>query len=140
MARCRPSGAKVYLRLPLYIAETPEQARAEPEQSIMHFYRWLGEQLEASASRSGARAIEDRAARGQRLQAIRYDEALRDKVVVGTPDMVIDRLYGLRDELGLDGILAEMNCGSLVPHERVMTSLRLLCDKVMPRFRSAGAA
>jgi alkanesulfonate monooxygenase SsuD/methylene tetrahydromethanopterin reductase-like flavin-dependent oxidoreductase (luciferase family) len=129
-----PGQGKVFLRLPLYLAETREQARAEPEQSIMHFYRWLGDQLEASAAKSGARPIEDRAARGQRLQAISYDEALRDKVVVGTPDMVIDRLCELREELGLDGILAEMNCGSLVPHERVMNSLRLLCEAVMPRF------
>jgi alkanesulfonate monooxygenase SsuD/methylene tetrahydromethanopterin reductase-like flavin-dependent oxidoreductase (luciferase family) len=126
--------AKVFLRLPLYIAETRERARTEPEESIMHFYRWLGEQLEASASRAGARAIEGRAERGQRLQTISYDEALRDKVVVGTPDMVIDRLCELREELGFEGILAEMNCGSLVPHERVMASLRLLCEKVMPRF------
>ena len=77
-----------------------------------------------------------RGRRGQRLQAISYDDALRDKVVVGTPDMVIDRLTELREELGLDGILAEMNCGSLIPHERVMSSLRLLCEKVMPRFSS----
>jgi len=130
-----PGEAKVFLRLPLYIAETREQAYSEPEESVMHFYRWLGGQLEASASQSGARAIEDRAERGQRLQTITYDEALRDKVVVGTPDMVIDRLFGLCEELGLDGILAEMNCGSLVPHERVMNSLRLLCEKVMPRFQ-----
>jgi alkanesulfonate monooxygenase SsuD/methylene tetrahydromethanopterin reductase-like flavin-dependent oxidoreductase (luciferase family) len=30
---------KIFLRLPLYIADTEEQARTEPEQSIMHFYR-----------------------------------------------------------------------------------------------------
>jgi len=131
-----PGNGKVYLRLPLYIAETREQARDEPEESIMYFYRWLGGRLEASATASGARAIEQRAERGQRLQAITYEDALRDKVVVGTPDMVIDRLTELREELGFDGILAEMNCGSLIPHERVMTSLRLLCEKVMPRFPS----
>jgi len=130
-----PEKAKVFLRLPLYIAETREQARSEPEESVMHFYRWLGLQLEASASQAGARTIEGRAERGQRLQTITYDEALRDKVVVGTPDMVIDRLHGLREELGLDGILAEMNCGSLIPHERVMRSLKLLCQEVMPTFR-----
>jgi alkanesulfonate monooxygenase SsuD/methylene tetrahydromethanopterin reductase-like flavin-dependent oxidoreductase (luciferase family) len=134
-----PGRAKVFLRLPLYLAETREQARNEPEESVMHFYRWLGEQLEASATRSGARTIEQRAERGQRLQAISYEEALRDKVVVGTPDMVVDRLYQLNEELGLDGILAEMNCGSLIPHERVMNSLRLLCEKVMPRFPSTDA-
>ena len=98
----------------------------------MHFYRWLGGQLEASAARPGARAIEQRAERGQRLQTITYEEALRDKVVLGTPRQVTDRLRDLRDELGLDGILAEINCGSLIPHEAVMQALRMLCQQVMP--------
>ena len=40
-----------------------------------------------------------------------------------------------REKLGLDGILAEMNCGSLVAHQRVMRSPQLLCEKVMPQFR-----
>jgi alkanesulfonate monooxygenase SsuD/methylene tetrahydromethanopterin reductase-like flavin-dependent oxidoreductase (luciferase family) len=130
-----PGAGKVFLRLPIYIADTAEAARAEPEESIMHFYRWLGEQLEDSATRSGARAIEQRAERGQRLQTIGYDEALRDKVVVGTPAAVADRLHALKEELGLDGVLAELNCGSLIPHQRVMRSLQLLCDQVMPLFR-----
>jgi alkanesulfonate monooxygenase SsuD/methylene tetrahydromethanopterin reductase-like flavin-dependent oxidoreductase (luciferase family) len=56
-------------------------------------------------------------------------------MIVGTPDRVIDRLEGLEEELGLDGILAELNPGSLIPHERVMTALRLLCLEVMPRFK-----
>ena len=38
-----------------------------------------------SATRAGVRAVEDRAARGRRLQNITYDEALRDKIIVGTP-------------------------------------------------------
>ena len=54
--------------------------------------------------------------------------------LVGTPDEVTDRLRGLQDELGIDGILAELNCGGLVPHRQVMTALQLLCQEVMPRF------
>ena len=100
----------------------------------MQFYRHLGEQLEASARDAGARAIEQRDVRGRRLQEISYDDVLRDKVIVGTPHMVIERLRAVSDELGLDGILAELNCGGLVPHDRVMTALHLLCDEVMPRF------
>lgn len=129
-----PGQGEVFLRVPVYIAETAEQAYAEPEQSIMHFYRYLGRGLEASATSAGTRAIERRAERGQRLQSITYDEALRDKLVVGTPEMVVERLHELREELGLSGILAELNCGGLIPHERVMNSLRLLCEQVMPRF------
>ena len=100
----------------------------------MYFYRVLGERLEDSATQAGVRAIEDRAARGRRLQTITYDEALRDKIIVGTPEGVTERLMGLKEELGLDGILAEMNCGTKIPHPKVMKSLELLCREVMPRF------
>jgi alkanesulfonate monooxygenase SsuD/methylene tetrahydromethanopterin reductase-like flavin-dependent oxidoreductase (luciferase family) len=57
-------------------------------------------------------------------------------VFVGTPDQVAARLQAVRDELGLDGILAEMNCGALIPQDRVLRSLELLCKEVMPAFRS----
>ena len=80
------------------------------------------------------RAVEDRAARGRRLQEISYDDALREKLIVGSPVRVTDRLLELKEKLGLDGILCEMNCGTKIPHQRVMKSLQLLCNEVMPRF------
>jgi len=126
---------RIFLRVPFYIAEDAERALAEPEESIIQFYRRLGTQFEDSAAGPGARAIEQRADRGQRLQSVSYEEALREKVIVGTPAMVIDRLRILREELGLDGILAELNCGGLVPQEGVRQTLRLLCEQVMPHFR-----
>jgi len=129
-----PGRGQVFLRVPVYVAETEARARAEPQDSIMHFYRYLGAQLTDSASRAGARAIEQRAERGQRLQTIDYDEVLREKIIVGTARMVADRLHALREELGLDGILAEMNCGSRIPHAQVLRSLELLCQAVMPEF------
>ena len=129
-----PGEGKVFLRAPVYLAETEEAARREPEDSIMYFYRYLGERLEDSATRAGVRQVEDRAARGRRLQTISYDEALRDKIVVGTPERVTDRLMGLKEKLGLDGILCEMNCGTKIPHAKVMKSLQLLCEKVSSRF------
>ncbi|OLE34698.1 MAG: hypothetical protein AUG47_00490 [Alphaproteobacteria bacterium 13_1_20CM_3_64_12] len=68
------------------------------------------------------------------MQTITYDEALRDKIIVGSPERVTDRLMGLQETLGLDGILCEMNRGTKIPHERVMKSLQLLCEKVKPNF------
>jgi ribosomal protein S26 len=35
---------------------------------------------------------------------------------------------------GLDGILAELNCGGKIPQDRVVNALRLLCQEVKPRF------
>ncbi len=130
-----PGEGEAYLRVPVYVAETCERARSEPEESIMSFYRFLGSMLEKSASSAGVRAIEQRAERGQRLQTIAYEDALRDKVIVGTPETVAERIAHLREELGLNGILAELNCGSLIPHAHVMKSLQLLCERVMPEFR-----
>jgi alkanesulfonate monooxygenase SsuD/methylene tetrahydromethanopterin reductase-like flavin-dependent oxidoreductase (luciferase family) len=129
-----PGRGQVFLRIPLYVADTAERAHEEPQASIMQFYRQLGQQLEASASVAGARDIEQRDVRGRRLQAITFDEVVRDKVVVGTPETVTERLKDITDELGLDGILAELNSGGITPREGVLRSLQLLCEEVMPAF------
>jgi alkanesulfonate monooxygenase SsuD/methylene tetrahydromethanopterin reductase-like flavin-dependent oxidoreductase (luciferase family) len=130
-----PGEGEVYLRVPVYLAEDEATARAEPEESIMRLYRALGAQLRDSATRSGARAIENRAERGAALQTVSYDDALRGKVIVGTPDQVTRRLKHLTATLGLNGILAEVNCGGLIPDAQVMRSLSLMCEEVAPHFR-----
>jgi len=124
----------VFMRVPVYVAETFDKAVEDCRDSIMAFYRQLGEQLERSAGEAGARAIEQRDVRGRRLQETTFDEVLREKVIVGTPSMVVDRLASITSELELDGILAELNCGGQVPREGVINSLKLLCDEVMPAF------
>src|SRR6202041_3321028 len=104
-----PGKGQIFLRVPVYIAETAERARSEPEASVMHFYRYLGQRIEQSATSAGGRGIAG----------------------------VGERLSGLRAELGLDGILAELNCGGQIPREQMMTSLQLLCEDVIPRFKDA---
>lgn len=130
-----PGEGEVFLRVPVYVAATDQAAREEPRESILHLLRTIGARLESSAALSSARAIENRAARGAKMQSIDYEEVLRERMIVGTPARVVDRLARLREELGLNGILAELNPGSLIPHDRVMTALRLLCEEVMPRFK-----
>jgi alkanesulfonate monooxygenase SsuD/methylene tetrahydromethanopterin reductase-like flavin-dependent oxidoreductase (luciferase family) len=126
---------EVYLRVPIYVGRTEALARADPEQSIMQFYRTLGLQFEGTAGSPGARMEEQRIERGQALQTISYEEALRDKVIVGAPGSVATRLRDLTRSLGLNGVLAELNCGGLVPNEKVMGSLQLMCEEVAPCFR-----
>ena len=130
-----PGKGEVFLRVPVYVADTDEAAREEPRESIMHLLRYIGERLAASATASGAREIENRAERGRKNLTIDYDEVLRERMIVGTPERVVDKLKGLQEELGLDGILAELNPGSLIPHAQVMRALELLCKEVMPRFK-----
>ena len=126
---------RVYLRIPIYVGENAEAARREPEASIMPFYRELGAQIAKTAALAGVTAGENRAARGAALQSVTYEETLAQKVIVGAPDEVAARINELKQTLGIDGVLAEMNCGGLIPHDRVMSSIRLLCEKVGPRVR-----
>jgi alkanesulfonate monooxygenase SsuD/methylene tetrahydromethanopterin reductase-like flavin-dependent oxidoreductase (luciferase family) len=125
----------VYIRIPVYVARTAAQGRSEPEESTMRSYRRLAENMAASAGASGTTASEERMERAQRLSQVTYDEILRDRVAYGTPDMVVDRLSHLRDELGISGFIAEPNVGGRIPIEQVMTSIRLYAEEVAPRLR-----
>jgi alkanesulfonate monooxygenase SsuD/methylene tetrahydromethanopterin reductase-like flavin-dependent oxidoreductase (luciferase family) len=125
----------VYIRMPVYVADSAARARSEPEESTMRAYRRLAENMAASVGAAGTTAAEERAERAERLSTLTYDEVLRDRVAYGTPDMVVDRLRQLRDDLGLSGVIMESNVGGRIPLERVLTSIRLYAEEVAPRLR-----
>jgi len=129
-----PGNGAVYLRAPVYVGDTLEQALNDPQETLMNFYRYLGARLEESANRPGIFDTERRIEGAQRLQSLTWEEVQRGRAIVGTPEMVADNLASLKDELGLAGILAELNTGGLIPHERVMRSMQLLCEKVQSRL------
>jgi len=122
-----PGKGEVYLRLSLHLAETDAQALDEAEPSMMQGYKALTTQLEGSPNSRRRAELES-------VRTITYEQVLRDKVVVGGPGRVTDRLLQLREELGIDGILAELNFGSRIPPQMMMRSLRLLCEQVRPHF------
>src|SRR5690242_16384119 len=120
-----PGRGEVYLRLSLHLADTDRQALDEAEPSMMAGYRSLTTRLEGSPNSRRRAELET-------VRTITYEQVLQDKVVVGSAERVTDRLLQLRDELGIDGILAELNFGSHIPWPMMMRSLRLLCEKVRP--------
>ena len=125
----------VSLRVPVYVAETREEALSEPEESFMRQFRRLGGQLAASATSAGARPAEDRAERSQQLASLTWEKVLKEKAAVGTPEMVVDRLREMKERLHLSGIVAEFNAGELIPREKAERSLRLFCERVVPAFK-----
>jgi alkanesulfonate monooxygenase SsuD/methylene tetrahydromethanopterin reductase-like flavin-dependent oxidoreductase (luciferase family) len=126
---------EVYVSVPVYLADTDARAEAELERSIMSFYRYQANLQADSAARSGA-AGAARAARGDRLRNLTYAQAIEAHLLVGTPKTVIEQIRAHDAELGLSGILAEMNCGGLIPQAQVMNALKLLCREVMPAFQA----
>jgi hypothetical protein len=90
--------------------------------------------LEGAARLVDPETATRRMRRVEQLRNIDYDEALRTNALVGCPDTIVEKLRSLQAEFGLSGILAELNCGGLIPHSRVLTALRLFCEAVKPRF------
>ena len=129
-----PGEGQVYLRVPAYLADTEQCARAELEHSLMGFFRYQAELGRDSARRAGGEIAAQRMERVERLEALTFDEALATQVICGTPDSFTARLREVQQEIGLDGILAELNCGGQIPHAGVTRALQLLCQEVKPRF------
>ena len=125
----------VSLRIPVYVGETESDGVNTPENSFMKQFKRLGSQLAASVSRAGTDPREDRAERSSQLAEITWDEVKKEKVAVGTPDMVIEQLARLRDQISLAGVVAEFNAGEEIPPDKIESSLRLFCEEVMPALK-----
>jgi alkanesulfonate monooxygenase SsuD/methylene tetrahydromethanopterin reductase-like flavin-dependent oxidoreductase (luciferase family) len=129
-----PGRGQVFVSAPTYLAESEERARAEPKESIMHFYREQANLLEGAARLVDPDTAARRMRRVDQLRSLRYEDGLRNHALVGTPEAIAERLKTLRREIGLTGILAELNCGGLIPHQQVLTAMQLLCEDVKPRL------
>src|SRR5262249_29753266 len=100
--------------------------------------RSCGRQSELARSvigRAGTGPADRRRALADRMANLSYDDILARKVCVGSAAGVIDRLTQLGEELGIDGIVAELNPGRLIPPDLGARSLRLLTHEVMPAFK-----
>ncbi len=134
-----PGEGDVSLRIPVYAGETQQQALDEPLESISGYFGRMGTLYRESAGKAGPGAndpaTELRQGRADRLAALSYEEMLETKIAFGTANELVDRFTQLKEELGLDGVVAELNAGGLIPEERVLRSLRIMAEKVMPAFK-----
>jgi alkanesulfonate monooxygenase SsuD/methylene tetrahydromethanopterin reductase-like flavin-dependent oxidoreductase (luciferase family) len=53
--------------------------------------------------------------------------------LIGTPDSIVEKLNAYRESMTLDYLLAFTDWGA-IPHDRVMRSMELFAESVMPRF------
>jgi alkanesulfonate monooxygenase SsuD/methylene tetrahydromethanopterin reductase-like flavin-dependent oxidoreductase (luciferase family) len=109
-----PGQPRTYLQVPIYVTATREAALANAEAGLMRFSTYRADLIRGPMN---------------------YETVRREKGIVGTPEMVTERLMELRDAAHLAGVSAEINPGSLLSHEQVMASLKLYITEVMPNFK-----
>jgi alkanesulfonate monooxygenase SsuD/methylene tetrahydromethanopterin reductase-like flavin-dependent oxidoreductase (luciferase family) len=130
-----PGDGDVSLRIPVYAGETEVQAMDEPFESISGYFGRMGSLYREQAGKSGLEATELADGRAERLAGLSYEDMLKTKIAFGTAEHLVDRFNQLKEELGLDGVVAELNPGGLIPEERVLRSLKIVTEKVMPAFK-----
>jgi len=124
----------VTLQVPVYLAESSQRAREDTEAGV----RRDRELLIETARTTGDHEAYERL----RARPIAYDTMLQrpglgafpNPLLFGTPEEVGDRFEEYEEALGVTGVSMTLNPGN-IPNEKIVSSLKLLGEKVIPRFK-----
>jgi len=117
-----PGEPSVYLRIPVYASTA--------------FFARQTDLARSAVGRAGAGPADRRQMQAERMAALSYDDMLARKVAFGTAAAIVDRLSELREQLQLDGVVAELNPGGRIPQELETRSLEILARDVLPALKS----
>ena len=141
---------------PLYVGESPAQIRQDLEQSLIYWRNtlkllrtpvsitdiirnwrpyaesWVELALKVAPHRVAVplRAVIERAHR------MNYERMNKTMAIFDTPERCVDRLACLQEDFKMGRMICWFNLGGQVPHLRVMRSMELFAERVMPHFQS----
>ncbi|HEY7968074.1 MAG TPA: LLM class flavin-dependent oxidoreductase [Solirubrobacteraceae bacterium] len=134
-----PDPEKIVFSVPLYVAETDEQAHAEARGPVEWlFHKGLKQGFEiifppGYMTPGSMRGMLSSGFAG--FENMTYEDLLREHIVIaGSPDSVGETIARLRDSLGF-GAMNVLMCIGDMPHERVISSMDLFASRVMPALR-----
>jgi alkanesulfonate monooxygenase SsuD/methylene tetrahydromethanopterin reductase-like flavin-dependent oxidoreductase (luciferase family) len=138
-----PSPEQLGWPIPIYVAQTDEQARREFEPSLWYFAKKLLKGIDITPP--GYTSVKSALAITKNQDKFLLSIDTWDKVekgvfaIVGSPATVRDKLIHYQKQLGAGNILTGCQIGSL-SHEQARNSMKLLADEVMPYVRQAQEA
>jgi alkanesulfonate monooxygenase SsuD/methylene tetrahydromethanopterin reductase-like flavin-dependent oxidoreductase (luciferase family) len=138
-----PEPEQMGCGIPIYVAETDEQARREFEPGLWYFAKKLLKGIDilppGYTSVKSAMAITKN--QDKFLLAIdTWDQVEKGMfAIVGSPATVRDKLIYFQKEVGIGNILTGFQTGPL-SHELTRRSMKLLAEEVIPHVRQAQAA
>ena len=114
-----PGDPTTVVRIPTLVADTKEEADRQTENLMNLARRYYSGRVAIGSTDAGAAS----------------PEATEEVNLFGTPEEVVDKIEMLRDDFSTDEIMFEVNWTSSVPREVVMTTMRCLTEKVIPKFK-----
>ncbi|MCH8813570.1 MAG: LLM class flavin-dependent oxidoreductase [Chloroflexi bacterium] len=74
-----------------------------------------------------------------RLEGLTYETAVERMLLFGEPAEIRERINGLERDIGLNSLICWFSFG-LLPHEKVMRSMELMAEHVLPHLKEAPIA
>ena len=125
----------------IYVAETIEEAARDVRQAANTFYQVSNGRLwenDALAKRTFLEAGEKLSDEDRDADWYDFLRA-HDIIWIGSPDYVAQKIEQFREEVGLAHIMLLEPFPGL-PYEKILKSMTLFGERVMPRFRNGAAA
>jgi luciferase family oxidoreductase group 1 len=121
----------------VYVGETMEQARADFRDAVLWYFRTISKYVAPPKGEQAIESYEMYAAFRDLASEIAWEELLeRDAVVCGSPDYVTEKLAEFQQAFGFTELLCWTRLGGL-DHRKVLRSMELMRDKVMPHLRDS---
>jgi alkanesulfonate monooxygenase SsuD/methylene tetrahydromethanopterin reductase-like flavin-dependent oxidoreductase (luciferase family) len=133
--RTKPAGRKPHMGLmrEIYVAESDRQAHNEARDHWVYFWqRRGGGRSYGGHGRAGIATILDG---GRKQELMDMERSISDgSFICGSPETVRRQISDIAIQAGADTFLGEFTFGAL-EHSKVMRSLRLFTDQVMPELK-----
>jgi alkanesulfonate monooxygenase SsuD/methylene tetrahydromethanopterin reductase-like flavin-dependent oxidoreductase (luciferase family) len=126
-----PTTHELGLLLPLYVAPTTEQARAEARAGFMDYYRVIHAIQDDYLRWPGRRGEELPPANAR--APMTFERLCAEGAILADPPTAVDALRRLIAETGATQILCWTNMGS-IEHDRVLGSMERFAHEVMPHL------
>ena len=134
-----PAGHEVASLCMTYVADTTQEALADFRDAVMWYFHTFAKYIAPPKGQPAIKTYEMYTAARDWLQTIEWDMVVQSGAVVcGSPDQVAERIAQIHELCGITHYLAWTRIGGLA-HEKVLRSMELMRDKVMPQVRPLGA-
>jgi alkanesulfonate monooxygenase SsuD/methylene tetrahydromethanopterin reductase-like flavin-dependent oxidoreductase (luciferase family) len=118
----------------MFCAETDEEAQQVGGAGAYHF-------MLAASHLAGVGGVYPSPAYGSQASAIQLRQRpgdvagpVREGTPIGSPDTIIQALKQW-ESIGVDRMVFLINYDQVIPHEKILASLRLFAERVMPAFK-----
>jgi len=128
----RRAGAEICMNKIIHVADSAQQARDDLREPIRWFFRTQADLIADADGVPPEQYAFYRRVR-ENLLSLSEDKALDHAAICGDPEEVADKLREHREVLGVEYVMGAFNRGG-VPSDRILRSMRLFGEKVIPRL------